>query len=63
MITAWIVVTVVWKSATSWEIETFITDWSKTIRNCAAARTMRTGRLDIHSPLARRAPNATAGVM
>ena len=37
--TTWIVVTVVSKSATSCEIDTFITDWSRTIRNCAAART------------------------
>src|SRR3954453_11110707 len=33
------VVTVVSKSATSCEIETFMTDWSRTIRNWAAART------------------------
>ena len=38
MITAWIVVTVVSKSATSWLIETFITDWSSTMMNCAPAR-------------------------
>ncbi len=38
MITAWIVVTVVSKSATSWLIETFITDWSRTMMNCAPAR-------------------------
>ncbi len=36
--TAWIVVTVVWKSLTSALIETFITDWSSTMRNCAVAR-------------------------
>ena len=35
--TAWIVVTVVSKSLTSWLIETFITDWSSTMRNCAVA--------------------------
>ena len=35
--TAWIVVTVVSKSATSWLIETFMTDWSSTITNWAAA--------------------------
>src|SRR3954447_7115776 len=39
--TAWIVVTLVWKSATSCEIETFITAWSRTMRNCAAPRTAR----------------------
>ena len=32
------VVTVVWKSFTSALIETFITDWSSTMRNCADAR-------------------------
>ena len=37
VITAWIVVTVVSKSATSWLIETFITDWSRTMMNCAPA--------------------------
>ena len=36
--TAWIVVTVVWKSLTSALIETFITDWSSTMRNCAVAK-------------------------
>ena len=36
--TAWIVVTVVSKSLTSWLIETFITDWSSTMRNCAVAK-------------------------
>ena len=35
---AWTVVTVVWKSWTSALIETFITDWSSTIRNCAVAK-------------------------
>lgn len=45
MITAWIVVTEVSKSATSWEIETFITDWSRTIRNWAAERTIRAPHL------------------
>ena len=35
--TAWIVVTVVLKSLTSELIETFITDWSSTITNCAVA--------------------------
>src|SRR5436190_9760113 len=47
VITPWMVVTVVWKSATSCEIETFITDWSRTIRNWAAARTRRTERRDV----------------
>ena len=37
MITAWIVVTVVSKSATSWLIETFMTDWSRTMTNWAVA--------------------------
>ena len=36
--TAWIVVTVVSKSMTSWLIDTFMTAWSSTITNCAAAR-------------------------
>ena len=36
--TAWIVVTVVWKSWTSELIDTFITDWSSTMRNCAEAK-------------------------
>jgi len=36
--TAWMVVTVVLKSVTSWLIDTFITAWSSTITNCAAAR-------------------------
>ncbi len=36
--TAWIVVTVVSKSLTSVLIDTFITDWSSTIRNCAVAK-------------------------
>ena len=35
--TAWIVVTVVWKSWTRELIDTFITDWSSTMRNCAVA--------------------------
>src|SRR3954451_19547951 len=48
--TAWIVVTVVSKSATSWEIETFITAWSRTIRNCAAASTTRTDQRFIGRP-------------
>ena len=37
MITAWIVVTVVSKSATSALMETFIADWSSTMTNCAMA--------------------------
>src|SRR6516165_8208461 len=36
--TAWIAVTLVSKSATSWLIDTFMTAWSSTITNCAAAR-------------------------
>ena len=36
--TAWIVVTVVSKSSTSWLIETFMTDWSRTMMNWAPAR-------------------------
>ena len=40
--TAWMVVTSVSKSATSWLIDTFITAWSSTMRNCAAARTSST---------------------
>src|SRR6478735_11655441 len=35
--TAWMVVTVVSKSLTSVLIETFMTDWSRTITNCAVA--------------------------
>ena len=38
VITAWIVVTVVWKSWTSELIDTFMTDWSSTMRNWAEAR-------------------------
>ena len=38
MITAWIVVTVVSKSLTSGVIDTFITDGSSTMRNCAVAK-------------------------
>ena len=38
MITAWIVVTVVSKSATSALIETFIADWSSTMTNWAMAK-------------------------
>ncbi len=37
VMTAWITVTVVSKSATSWLIDTFMTDWSRTITNCAVA--------------------------
>ena len=37
VITLWMVVTVVSKSATSWLIDTFMTDWSSTITNCAVA--------------------------
>src|SRR5215212_1862467 len=48
--TAWIVVTVVSKSATSWEIATFITAWSSTIRNCAAPRTAKTPHLAMSHP-------------
>src|SRR5262245_45595446 len=36
--TAWIAVTLVSKSSTSWLIDTFMTAWSSTITNCAAAR-------------------------
>ena len=36
--TAWIVVTVVSKSSTRVLIDTFMTDWSRTITNCAVAR-------------------------
>src|SRR6478752_6156730 len=36
--TAWIVVTVVSKSSTSVLIDTFMTDWSRTITNCAVPR-------------------------
>ena len=38
VMTAWIVVTVVSKSSTSWLIETFMTDWSRTMTNWAPAR-------------------------
>src|SRR5215212_1240858 len=56
--TAWIVVTVVSKSATSWEIATFITAWSRTIRNCAAPRTARTPHLAMTHPKRRRPSSA-----
>ena len=35
VMTAWMTVTVVSKSSTSWLIDTFMTDWSSTITNCA----------------------------
>jgi hypothetical protein len=41
VMTPWITVTVVSKSATSWLIDTFMTAWSKTMRNWAAASTIR----------------------
>src|SRR3954453_6535098 len=50
--TAWMVVTSVAKSSTSWEIETFITAWSRTIRNWAAPSTDST----FHPPLAMPVP-------
>ena len=37
VMTAWMTVTVVSKSATSWLIDTFMTDWSSTMTNCAVA--------------------------
>lgn len=46
MITAWIVVTVVSKSATSALIETFIADWSSTITYWAMAKATRGNQLD-----------------
>ena len=39
--TPWMVVTVVSKSSTSWLIETFMTAWSRTMRNWAMARAAR----------------------
>lgn len=39
--TAWIVVTVVWKSWTNWLMDTFITDWSRTMTNWAVANATR----------------------
>ena len=42
VIAAWIVVTSVSRSSTSWEIETFMTVLSSTIRNWAAESTSRT---------------------
>ena len=44
VMTAWIVVTVVSKSSTSWLIETFITDWSRTMMNWAPARAISGSR-------------------
>ena len=38
---AWMTGTVVSKSSTSWLIETFMTAWSRTIRNWARPRTAR----------------------
>ena len=38
VMTPWIVVTVVSKSATSWLMETFMTAWSRTMTNWASAR-------------------------
>ena len=48
--TAWMVVTVVSKSSTSWLIETFITDWSSTMTNCAVARATNGNHRFIESP-------------
>src|SRR4051812_24147208 len=42
--TAWMVVIVVSKSSTSVLIETFMTDWSSTITNCAVASAMSAHR-------------------
>ena len=50
VMTAWIVVTLVSKSSTSWLIETFMTDWSSTITNWAIARPTN-GNHDLRVPL------------
>ena len=41
VMTPWMVVTVVSKSSTSWLMETFITAWSRTMTNWAAASAAR----------------------
>ena len=47
VITAWMVVTVVSKSSTSWLIDTFITAWSSTMRNWVAASTASAGHATV----------------
>ncbi len=42
VIAVWIPVTVVPRSAATWAIDTFITELSSVIRNCAAANVRRT---------------------
>ena len=59
--TAWIVVTVVSKSSTSWLIETFITDWSSTMRNCAVAKAISAGQaMPVDGPTASTVSSAIA---
>ena len=72
VITAWMVVTVVSKSSTSWLIDTFITAWSSTMRNWVAASTASAGHATVSvagagtarpsptSPVAPVAPSAPA---
>lgn len=49
--TAWMVGTVVSKSATSWLIDTFMTDWSRTITNWAIASAMSAVFFIVGSPV------------
>ena len=51
--TAWMTVTVVSKSLTSWLIDTFMTDWSSTITNCAVASDTSAHRRPIPRPFHR----------
>ena len=60
--TAWIVVTVVSKSSTSWLIETFITDWSSTMTNCAVASATK-GAHRIAEPVGTSVSALPAGVV
>ncbi len=58
--TAWMVVTVVSKSSTNWLIETFITDWSSTITNCAVAKATSGNQRFIGVPFSPARPGAAA---
>src|SRR6056297_783828 len=62
VMTAWIAVTSVSRSTTSWLMETFITAWSRTITNCAAASTASGTHLRMrrHLPAVARTPRLAA---
>src|SRR4051812_1073392 len=63
VITAWMVVTVVSKSATSALIETFIADWSSTMTNWAMARATSGSQLVFAVWLVSAAGDLDAGMM